>query len=601
MMKIGMMRIGVTKIGTSKKTSMNVLKTLFLLNFLPLFVFFSSAQSKHSYFDGQLEVYGHLDQEFRAFTPYFNPSNEETKILKEHDAFLFQFNQGQWNQLLNAEEVYVVLNADTLRLENVSDFVFFPNVLSSNEELRKFTFHILTQNSGVWNNLVGTPKRGFRITQVDEFPDKPFFTKDTVVFGILILLLALVFFTSSKQEGFWKKFHVFLPALLLCYLLPSILSSLNIIGSEWIDTDAYGNGVKGKSGIYHVSSRYLLPAALILLTLSLDLKAVFKLGWKALAMFLTGTIGIVLGGPLAILIVSIFSPEIVGGESFDAVWRGLATLAGSWIGGGANQTAMLEVYKYNQENYGAMVLVDIVVANIWMAILLFGIGKKEKIDRWFKADNSDIEDMKQRVMDYEKSVMRIPTLKDLMIILGIAFTAVSVAHWGADSMVVALKSVPAVQDPTSFLNTFSDHFFWLVMITTVLGVALSFTPFKKFEGAGASKMGSVFIYILVASIGMKMDLSSVVNNPGLLLVGLIWMAFHAILLIIMAKLIKAPFFFLAVGSKANVGGAASAPIVASAFHPSLASVGVILAIFGYVLGTIGALACAELMRIVSAG
>jgi uncharacterized membrane protein len=343
----------------------------------------------------------------------------------------------------------------------------------------------------------------------------------------------------------------------------------------------------------------LLPAALILLTLSLDLKAVFKLGWKALVMFLTGTLGIIIGGPIAILIVAAFSPETVGGDGFDAVWRGLSTLAGSWIGGGANQTAMLEVYKYNQESYGAMVLVDIVVANIWMAVLLFGIGKKERIDRWFKADNTDIEEMKQRVTEYEKSVMRIPSLKDLMIILGIAFTAVSLAHWGADYMVELLKSVPSVQNPASAMYTFSDHFFWMVMNITIIGVALSFTPLKKYEGAGASKMGSVFIYVLVASIGMKMDLSSVVNNPGLLIVGLIWMSVHAILMIIVAKIIKAPFFFLAVGSKANVGGAASAPIVASAFHPSLASVGVILAIFGYVLGTLGALWSAEMMRVVA--
>lgn len=559
--------------------------------------FFSNIQAQHQdFFEGRIRVYETLDNEFRALLPYFNPANEDTKLLKEREQFLLQFNQSQWVQLNQAEEIMLVLNGDSITVSTIGDIVIAPPKDGS-----KFNLSILTKNSEQWTILTGIPKRGFRVTMVDAFPSKPFFTKDTITFGILILLLALVFYTSSKPDGFWKKLHVFLPALLLCYLLPSILSSLNIIGSEWIETDNFGNGVKAKSGIYQVSSRYLLPAALILLTLSLDLKAVFKLGWKALAMFLTGTVGIILGGPIAILVVSLFSPETVGGESFDAVWRGLATLAGSWIGGGANQTAMLEVYKYNQENYGAMVLVDIVVANIWMAVLLFGISKKERIDRWFKADNSDIEDMKQRVMDYEKSVMRIPNLKDLMIILGIAFTATSVSHWGADTMVELLKGVPSVQDPTSFLNTFSDHFFWLVMIVTILGVALSFTPLKKFEGAGASKIGSVFIYVLVASIGMKMDLSSVVNNPGLLLVGLIWMAIHAILLIAMAKLIKAPFFFLAVGSKANVGGAASAPIVASAFHPSLASVGVILAIFGYVLGTIGALACAELMRIVSVG
>jgi uncharacterized membrane protein len=560
-------------------------------------IFFSNVHAQfQDFFDGRVRIYETLSHDLRATLPHFNPANEETKLLKEREQFLIQFNQNQWKQLIQADEVMLVLNGDSVTVSKVGDMVIAPPKDGS-----KFNLNIFTKNGESWTTLSGIPKRGLSITMVDTFPAKPFFTKDTITFGILALLLSIVFYTSSKSDGFWKKFHVFLPALLLCYLLPSLLSSLNIIGSEWIETDHFGNGIKAKSGIYHVSSRYLLPAALILLTLSLDLKAVFKLGWKALAMFLTGTVGIILGGPIAILIVSLFSPETVGGENFDAVWRGLATLAGSWIGGGANQTAMLEVYKYNQDNYGAMVLVDIVVANIWMAVLLFGISKKERIDRWFKADNSDIEDMKQRVMDYEKSVLRIPTLKDLIVILGIAFAASSIAHWGADNIVEQLKGVPSIQDPTSFLNTFSDHFFWLVMIVTILGIALSFTPLKRLEGAGASRIGSVFIYILIASIGMKMDLSSVVKNPGLLLVGLIWMAVHAVLLIIMAKLIKAPFFFLAVGSKANVGGAASAPIIASAFHPSLASVGVILAIFGYALGTIGALACAELMRIVSVG
>ena len=116
---------------------------------------------------------------------------------------------------------------------------------------------------------------------------------------------------------------------------------------------------------------------------------------------------------------------------------------------------------------------------------------------------------------------------------------------------------------------------------------------------GASKIGSVLIYILVASIGMKMDLSSIVSNPGLIIVGLIWMTVHVLLMLIVAKLIKAPFFFLAVGSQANIGGAASAPIVAAAFHTSLASVGVLLAIFGYIIGTYGAILSALLMEIAS--
>lgn len=436
----------------------------------------------------------------------------------------------------------------------------------------------------------------------------PYFTDNLVVFGILMSLLAFVFYTSSSSNSFWKKFYVIFPSLLMCYLLPSILSSLNIISPEWSLLDEGGNEILGPDGkpkmdglsIYYVSSRLLLPAALILLTISIDIKALLGLGSKALIMFLTGTVGVIIGGPIAILIISIFSPETVGGVGPDAVWKGLSTLAGSWIGGGANQTAMLEIFKYNQEKYGAMVLVDIVVANIWMAFLLFGIGKKEKIDNWFRADNTSIEALKQNVSNYTDSITRIPTLKDYMILLGVVFATVGFSHWSSIVIPnILIQFFPIVGDKTSMISTFGDSFFWMVTVATFLGVGLSFTQLKDYEGVGASKIGSIFIYILVASIGMKMDLKSIVSNPGLILVGLVWMSVHALLLISVAKLIRAPYFFMAVGSQANIGGAASAPIVASAFHPSLASVGVLLAILGYVIGTYGAILSAILMEMVA--
>ncbi|MFY8186682.1 MAG: DUF819 domain-containing protein [Flavobacterium sp.] len=427
----------------------------------------------------------------------------------------------------------------------------------------------------------------------------PFFTDDTVVFGILMILLGFVFYTSSKKEGFWSKFYKFVPALLMCYLLPSILSTFKIIAPEWTVVKE-GENIVESSKIYFVASRYFLPAALVLLTLSVDMKAMFRLGPKALIMFFTATIGIIIGGPIAILIVGFFSPETVGGESFQAVWRGLATLAGSWIGGGANQAAMLEVFQYDKDKYGAMVLVDIVVANMWMAALLFGISKKEKIDRWLKADNSAIEALQKKVAGFAASVAKTPTLTDFMVILAIAFGSVGLSHWGSHFFADTLReNYESVRDTTSFFNTFGDKFFWMVSIATAMGMILSLTPLKNYEGAGASKVGTIFIYVLVASIGMKMDLKGVLTNPGLMVVGIVWMIIHVILLVIVAKIIRAPFFFLAVGSKANVGGAASAPVIAAAFHPSLASVGVLLAVFGYVLGTYGAILSAMLMELAS--
>lgn len=415
------------------------------------------------------------------------------------------------------------------------------------------------------------------------------FTNDAIVFGVLMLCLGFVFYTESIKTGFWKKFYTIVPGLLMCYLLPAIFNSLNIISAETTQT-------------YYIASRYLLPASLVLLTISIDLKAIFNLGWKALIMFFTGTIGIVIGGPIAILIISTFSPETVGGSGFDAVWRGLATLAGSWIGGGANQAAMLEIYEYNQELYGGMVLVDIVVANIWMAVILLGIGKRDKIDKWLKADNTAIDELQNKVEAFSKSVTRNPTLTDYIIILMFAFVAVGIAQFGADHISNFLTSnFESVSNPKSALSSFGSGFFWLISIATFIGVLLSFTKARNYEGAGASKIGSIFIYVLVATIGMKMDLGKILENPGLILIGMVWMAIHAGLLILVAKLIKAPYFFLAVGSQANVGGAASAPVVAAAFHPSLATVGALLAVFGYVVGTYGAILCAELMKIAAAG
>ncbi len=140
-----------------------------------------------------------------------------------------------------------------------------------------------------------------------------------------------------------------------------------------------------------------------------------------------------------------------------------------------------------------------------------------------------------------------------------------------------------------------------MIFATTIGLALSFTPARNLEGVGASQVGSVFLYLLVATIGMKMDVMSIFSNPGLFLIGVIWILFHLVLLMIVAKLIKAPFFFAAVGSQANVGGAASAPVVASAFHPSLAPVGVLLAVLGYAVGTYAAYACGLLMQLVAEG
>ena len=361
--------------------------------------------------------------------------------------------------------------------------------------------------------------------------------------------------------------------------MPSIYNSIGLISGE-------------ESNLYFVSSRYLLPASLVLLTLSIDLKAIINLGPKAVWMFLAGTLGIVIGGPLAILIVGSISPEIVGGEGADAVWRGLATVAGSWIGGGANQTAMKEVFQSSDELFSAMITVDVIVANVWMAFLLFGAGKSMKIDKWFKADNTAIEALKVKMENFQASNSRVATTTDLMVILGIGLGLTGLSHLVADTVAPFLKA----NYPDLEKFSLTSGFFWIIVTATTGGLILSFTKLRKYEGAGASKVGSILLYVLVASIGMKMDITAIFENPGLFLIGFVWMLIHVGVLLGVGKLIKAPFFFTAVGSQANVGGAASAPVVAAAFHPALAPVGVLLAVLGYALGTYAAYFCALLMQ-----
>ncbi|MEM1205355.1 MAG: DUF819 family protein [Acidobacteriota bacterium] len=412
----------------------------------------------------------------------------------------------------------------------------------------------------------------------------PLITNDAVVLGILMAILGFVFWSSHSDRPGFRKFYTYVPSLLLCYFIPSLFSTFGIISGD-------------VSNLYFVASRYLLPTSLVLLTLSIDFKGILGLGPKAIIMFFTGTLGIMIGGPAALLIVSWIDPSMVGGAGPDAVWRGMTTVAGSWIGGGANQTAMKEVFQVGDDMFSAMVAVDVIVANVWMAFLLYAAGRSDAIDARIGADNSAIDSLRKKVEAYQLQIGRIPKLADTMLVLAVGFGATAVGHLGADLIAPAI----AAGAPELARFSLTSKFFWLVVIATTLGMVLALTPARQLEGVGASRLGSAMLYVLVASIGMKMNIRAIFESPELFLLGGIWMLVHVTLLLSVAKAIKAPTFFVAVGSQANVGGAASAPIVASAFHPALATVGVLLAVLGYAVGTYAAWVCGLIMQAVAGG
>lgn len=398
--------------------------------------------------------------------------------------------------------------------------------------------------------------------------------------GVLTVLLAVlgVLFAMNRHPGL-KRIFKFVPLLVFCYFVPTLLSNLDVIPRS------------GKFELYGFVKTYLLPASLVLLTLSVDIKAIFGLGKNAVLLFLGATAAIVVGGPLAYLLVvgtgNLLGFELVSPELGDQAWRGLAALSGSWIGGGANFIAIGESVKASDSIIGLMVVVDVAVANIWMAVLLLFAGREKQMDEAIGADRSSLDEVRQGVADYQAEVSRPTDLASLLTMLAIAFGASTLANF-----VISEGWLPDIGE-------IIRGFTWVVILVTVVGLALSFTPLRRLEGAGASAVGSVMLYLLVTTIGAKAEFSEILKpeNTGMLLVGGTWMLFHVIFLLWIRKRLRAPIFFLAVGSKANIGGAASAPIVASAFHPALAPVGVLLAIGGYVLGTAAALLCAQLLSV----
>lgn len=407
-------------------------------------------------------------------------------------------------------------------------------------------------------------------------PSTALITNDIVLFGLIAATLGAIFWTESRPTKFFRRFYAIVPALLLCYFIPGIYNSIGLIDGA-------------NSSLYNpVASRVLLPAALVLLTLTIDLKGVLGLGPKLLLMYAAASISVMIGAVVAFQVMAVLHPETVAGDT----WGGMAALAGSWIGGGANMVAMKEVFNVDETTFGQFVVVDVGVGYVWMAILIFLAGRAEAIDARNGVDTSALQGLKTRLDGYEAEHARHTSLADLMMIVGVAFGAVGLSH------AVATPAAAWFAANVSWARQVSLHepFVWVVVLSTFIGLGLSFTRVRTLDGAGASKIGTLLLYILIASIGMQMDIMALVDKPWLFALGIIWISVHIVLLWLLGKLLRVPFFYFAMGSQSNIGGPASAPVVASVFHPSLAPVGALLGTLGYATGTVLAYVVGIMLR-----
>ncbi len=390
-------------------------------------------------------------------------------------------------------------------------------------------------------------------------PTAALVTEPTQVAALLASVLAAVFALSNVPV--LSRLFDIVPPVIWAYFVPMLLTTFGVTPSA--------------NPAYDWFSYVLLPFALFLLMVSIDVPAILSLGKLALAMMLVGTLGIMLGGPIAYLAVGQFigDPE---------TWQGMAALAGSWIGGTANMLALKESVGLSDAGLAPIIVVDTVVGYGWMAILLFLSGYQDRFNRWVNADTAAMDRVNATLQEMD-TTRRPSTTTTLAVIIGLGFGAAVLSR-------VLGGALPTLGDPTIISGGT-----WAVLIAVTAGLSLSFTPLRKLEVDGASQIGFAALYLLLTSIGAHADLAAVLEAPGYMLMGVVWLSVHIGLLFLAAKLLRAPLFFVATGSMANVGGAASAPIVAGVYLPAMAPVGLLMAVSGYVLGIYGALACAWML------
>jgi uncharacterized membrane protein len=384
----------------------------------------------------------------------------------------------------------------------------------------------------------------------------------TSVFIYLAGLLGVIFWVAGLPR-LQPLFRV-TPAVLYAYFLPALSTSLGVTPQS--------------SEAYDWMVRYLLPVSLLLLMVTVDLRAIVRLGGKALVMMLAGSLGIIIGGPIALAILGPFLP--------DDTWMGLAALGGSWIGGAPNMVAIKESVGTPDSVMGPIIVVDTVVAYSWMGVLLFLSGLQKRLDSWLRADTRELEALDGRLTEVE-GARRPMQVRDMAMIVGLGFAAAAVCVGLGDLL-------PPLGNPTII-----SHTTWTVVLVTTLGLALSFTPARRLEQVGASRAGYLALYLMLTAIGAQADVAMVVEAPLYLAVGVLWLAIHITVLLLVARLVRAPLFFVATGSMANIGGVVSAPIVASVYRASLAPVGVLMGVSGYLIGIYGALICAWLLSLVA--
>ena len=385
-------------------------------------------------------------------------------------------------------------------------------------------------------------------------------TNPLLIIAVLLAIEALVL-TLSRHERTRRCFDL-LPAVFWIYFLPMLAATFGLITPT--------------SPVYGMITTWLLPASLVLLLLPVDMRAILRLGPTAMAMFFIGAAGIMAG---TVLTFALFKPLV--GPQF---WSGFGALSASWTGGSANMIAVKEALAVPDAVFAPMVIVDTVVPYLWMGFMIAMVGLQPAFDRWNRSDRAILDHFGEQAVKHLATSGSRRTAAGILLALAVAFAGGGAAH-------LIARQLPQIRD---VVTTYT----WTIMVVSLIGILLSFSPVRNLERSGASRTGYDLLYFVLTAIGAKASVASIGSALVLIAAGLLIVAVHAVVLLIGARLLRAPLFLVAAASQANIGGVASAPLVAEVYHPGLASVGLLLAILGNIVGTWLGIVCAQLCRMV---
>ena len=376
--------------------------------------------------------------------------------------------------------------------------------------------------------------------------------------AVLMMIGSAIVYTEKKSQ---HKLFEYLPSIVIIYFVVMLFSTFGL----WQKSESV-------TATYKTVKSNLLPTMIFLMLLSADMREIFKLGKKMLLTFFLASVSIAMGfiGTFT-LFHTYFEPNS---------WKAFAALSGSWMGGTANMVAIQGALNLPDSAMGYTLLIDSIDYAIWVMILLALVPFAKKFNLWSQADTSVIDEVGERLALKEEEKKPI-NFSSLFFLLGSALLVSALAQYGASFL-----------PTTSFLTTTT----WIVIIATLAGTLFAMTPLAKISGG--SELANIMLYLIVALIASRANFTELTEAPLYIVAGFVIIAVHVSIMIVFAKLFKLDLFSLGVASLANIGGVASAPILASAYSKALIPIGVLMAMMGYIVGTFGGLMVGKVLEMI---